>query len=210
MSAFSSGIRPLNATYPPQASGELVATTPLGRDENGKNLVAYIVRTEDEAPQFRAPQQANTNDPRARLQDAPQRKAGQKNNEPPARFIRPDNLLSREHKAEVDHLRARDTAIREQAGELTDGDGESLLTSFVYATGPDGKRYVLGVGAPLRAFTQSDEEKARRQPKKADGEAVQLPLEGPENVRVRAAIAYRTTSYNDAAGARAGLIDNAI
>lgn len=207
MSAFSSGIRPFGATYSPQASGELVATTPLGRDENGKNLVAYIVRTDEEAPTFKTPAQANANDPRARLQEGAQRKF-QNKTETPARFIKPDNLLSREQKAEVDHLRKRDAEIRTQAEDLTDGNGEGFLTSFVYGAGPDGKRYVLGVGLPLRAYGQSDEEKARKQPKKADGEAVQLPPEGAENVHVRAAIAYRHTAYNDAGGPRAGLLDS--
>lgn len=227
MSAYTLGLRPFSSqplnAFP---TGEFVAATPLGRDADGKNLVAYIVRTDDAPPLPPLSQDtANGNDPKARLlqqQNAPNA-AAQKvqqaqvktaqdasakdvaKNPVGARFIKPQALLSSLQQAEVQHLGARDQAVKQDASNFSDGEGNSLITSFVYNEGPDGKRYAIGVAAPLLAQKAS---RTYKQNTSSDGVAsTKTPLNGgADNIHVRAAIAYRQTSYSDGQGST-GLVD---
>src|ERR1700733_6593457 len=136
---------------PPQ--GEVLAATPLGQDQEGTTLVAYIVRKEGDAASSRgAASSANTNDPKAKpaanfeADLAQATTAAATAGGASAKFLKPDALLSRLEKAQVDHLRAREGAIKK---ELT-GDASSVSTgSFIYQTGPDGRNYVVGVATPL-------------------------------------------------------------
>jgi hypothetical protein len=188
------------AQAPPQ--GELVAATPLGKDADGKNLVAYIIRTDEEADiRARVLQNANSNNPNLKKQGVTQ--------EPPpqpraksgtaARFIKPDIFLSQLEKEQLQQLRLRDANIREEADALDNGDSHSLITAFVYDKGPDGRRYAVGVAAPLIAQKQSTENKA----------PPPLPS-GQLNPYIQASLAYRHSSEQDATGPKAGLLDRAL
>lgn len=203
----------LSAQAPPQ--GELVATTPLGRDENGKNLVAYIIRTDEEAGiNPRALNNANGNAQNAKAAaaagaaynkaaappDAPRPQIPQNKNNTSARFVKPDALLSRLEQEQLDQLRARDAAIHDEAAQNSAAP-ESLLTSFVYDKGPDGKRYAVGVSAPLIAQNSSKESASKAPPP--------LPS-GTLNPYVQASLAYRHSSNQDASGPKAGLLDKAL
>lgn len=200
-----------------------MAATPLGRDENGKNLVAYIVRTDEEAPRFALPQKNLANSNRADAQkgtqplpDKEQALALSTGTAPPprkgpppsphaetsARFITPEHMLSRMQHEQLAQLRAREADIREDADALEGNDTETLLTSFVFGEGPDGRRYILGVAPPLVA--------QRAAPAGSKAYAAQSLYEGAENIHIRAANAYRSTHHNDAEGPKAGLIDRAL
>lgn len=195
-----------------------MATTPLGRDENGKNLVAYIVRTQDDPPAYKLPGQlANSNYPKKSfLNDAadditqqekliaPTLKPAEKNRSQPyanpsssASFIKPDELLSRLEQSQVNQLRIRNDDIRRDTTELNDGNGNALLTTFVYNTGPDGRRYAVGVSAPLLS----------RQTAKAP-EANTTPT--PATPSGRAANAYQQLAYVTEADFRSGLLNKSI
>jgi hypothetical protein len=215
--------------------GEVVATTPLGRDADGKNLVAYIVRTEDEAPRFTPPKQANTNQANNQSNnlnnfiqagqakensEKDKSKAAEnfqnsfaqnklaKNNPTSALFIKPDQLLTRQEQAQLNQLRERDAEIKNDDTVLDDGDGNELLTAPIYATGPDGRRYVLGSGPPLLAGTAGNK---NQNSGLNSAYSNAFPLQGgAENIYVKAAISYRHTSYNDYQGYSGGLIDRAL
>lgn len=218
MSTFPVGIRsPLlypnvtNSGEPKPA--EIVATTPLGRDENGKNLVAYIVRTEEEVPAYKLPNSSNSNTPKksflsdaavtALQQQAPQAKPKVEQRIPPksentsAQFIKPDDLLSRLEQSQVDQLRARNDAVHSDKTDLTDGDGNALLTSFIYNTGPDGRRYAVGVSVPLLTKQPAAEPSP-------DGEEL------PSTPLGKATSAYRQSAYYNATDLRSGLLNKAI
>lgn len=198
-----------------------MAATPLGRDEHGKNLVAYIVRTDEEAPRFvPSAALANGNDPeeklrgeklKAALVDEKNKDQKTKNSsslsqqalqQASARFITPDHLLSPRDQAAVDQLRSRDAAVKDDADALEENSAEIFLTSFVYGEGPDGKRYALGVSAPLitQKYSKASESKNNPSP----------PPDGTENINIRAALAYRSSYYSDAQGPRAGLLDRSL
>ncbi|MBY0428684.1 MAG: hypothetical protein K2Q32_05645 [Alphaproteobacteria bacterium] len=227
MSTFPIGTRsPLlypNVTNPSDLKpGEVVATTPLGRDENGKNLVAYIVRTDEEVPAYKLPNNlANGNTPKKSFlsdtatqqellaqaqiktkQDktadnrAPQRQTI-KNENTSAQFIKPDDLLSRLEQSQVDQLRARDDAVRADTTPLNDGAGHELLTSLIFNTGPDGRRYAVGVSAPLVTQQQSQPDHAAtdEEPSSPTGKAVE---------------AYKKSAYFNATDFRSGLLNKAI
>lgn len=192
---------------------EIVATTPLGRDENGKNLVAYIVRTEEDVPAYKLPNSSNSNTPKKSfLSDAavtalqqqtqsPKPKVEQrvppKTENTSAQFIKPDDLLSRLEQSQVDQLRARNDAVRNDKTDLNDGDGNALLTSLIYNTGPDGRRYAVGVSAPLLTKQPSAEPEAG-----ADDPTATL--------QGKAASAYRQSAYYNATDLRSGLLNKAI
>jgi hypothetical protein len=198
MAVFSVGspTSPVQIQNPPP--GELVAATPLGRDADGNNLTAYIVRDRTDAPRFAVPRPplANNNDPKAKL--AAKENSSEKTSAPPrgetsARFIKPDALLSREEQAEVEQLRQRDHAVRGEADE--DAGNVALLTSYVYGAGPDGRRYALGVSAPLLLQNA--------------GPPLKGSLPGPtvEDRHAKAAASYRALASTDASGERAAIID---
>lgn len=227
MSTFPIGIRsPL--LYPNVTNsgdlkpGEVVATTPLGRDENGKNLVAYIVRTDEEVPAYKLPnnlangnrpkksflsdkaaQQAQLNEPQINSQQekpAPKRtepNSFSKSNTTSARFIKPDELLSRLEQSQLDQLRARDNAVRNDTTQLDDGAGNALLTALIFNTGPDGRRYAVGVSAPLR--TQQE------------FQSTDVPdednISSPSGIAVQA---YKKSAYFNATDYRSGLLNKAI
>ncbi len=218
MSTFPVGIRsPL--LYPNVINsgelkpGEVVATTPLGRDADGKNLVAYIVRTEEEVPAYKLPNSSNSNTPKksflsdaataALQQQTPQTKpkveqrVPSKSETTSAQFIKPDDLLSRLEQSQVDQLRARNDAVRSDTTNLNDGAGNALLTSLIYNKGPDGRRYAVGVSAPL--LTQS-------------GSATPDPEaeETPTTPLGKATSAYRQSAYFNATDLRSGLLNKAI
>ena len=227
MSTFPIGTRsPLlypNVTNPGELKpGEVVATTPLGRDENGKNLVAYIVRTEEDVPAYKLPNNlANGNRPKksflsdaatqqellaqAQLQTKQDKPPGKisnaypnnKNSDTTAQFIKPDDLLSRIEQSQVNQLRARDEAIRTDSTVLSDGVGNELLTSLIYYTGPDGRRYAVGVSTPL--LTQKKVQ--------ADSAEVEDDTATPEG---RASQLYQKSAYNNATDFRSGLLNKTI
>lgn len=203
-------------------SGEVVATTPLGRDENGKNLVAYIVRTEEEVPAYKLPTNlANGNRPKksflsdAAPQDpllteppvkprsdktpsattAPSR--SYESSETSAQYIKPDELLSRLEQSQVEQLRARDNAVRGDGATIDDGAGNALLTTLIYNTGPDGRRYAVGVSAPLLTAQQTDISES------ADDDEPASALE-------KAAQAYKKSAYYNSTDFRSGLLNKAI
>jgi hypothetical protein len=174
MSAIPFVSRPLSApSYAPPA-GELVAATPLGRDADGKNLTAYIVRSDTSPPPITPilPRSANANTPQdiapeainqdeanqanERLKKQPRQKA-----ETPARFVKPDYLLSNLEQAQLSQLRAREGDVTDDAQRLNDDKGNTLLTSLIYDRGPDGRNYAVGVSAPLLA--QKNRTKSRIQ-----------------------------------------------
>lgn len=223
MRAYSLGNYPYSAYSQAPPPGELVAATPLGKDENGKNLVAYIMRTEEEVslPLSARKQNANSNSPFAektvanpRTQTAPQAQPlpqQQAQQQTPvqaqnaaraysaARFIKPDELLTSLEQEQLAQLRARDADVNEDAQRLNDGGGDTLLTSFVYDQGPDGRRYAVGVAAPLLA------QKAGLK----NSETLQLP-QGELNPYLQASLAYRHSATQDISGPRAGLFNQAI
>ncbi len=226
MSTFPIGIRsPLlhpNVTNAGDLKlGEVVATTPLGRDENGKNLIAYIVRTDEEAPDYKLPNNlANGNTPKksflsdnaalqaqlaeTQLKSKPANKRSEpnqtiKNETTSAQFIKPDELLSRLEQSQLDQLRARDNEVRGDTTELDDGAGHALLTSLIYNIGPDGRRYAVGVSAPL--LTQQESE----------AEAVETPEEDDTSSPSGKAVqAYKQSSYYHSTDFRSGLLNKAI
>ncbi|MBI3419551.1 MAG: hypothetical protein HY053_05415 [Proteobacteria bacterium] len=110
--------------------------------------LAPLPSNEEEAPP-RAPSSANTNDPKAKaaatfsadLAQATATTATATGSS--ARFIKPDSLLTRLEKAQVEHLRARDAAIKKEATETTGAP------TFIYQTGPDGGNYAVGIATPL-------------------------------------------------------------
>src|SRR6185436_12879544 len=75
---------------------------------------------EEEVPS-RAASSANTNDPKAKAAAAFSADLAQATTTAAvatgstARFIKPDSLLTRLERAQVEHLRARDTAIKKEA-----------------------------------------------------------------------------------------------
>jgi hypothetical protein len=200
MSVFSVGLRPLNiqAQAPPQ--GELVAATPLGRDADGKNLVAYIVRTEDDAPAVDIPRRAlaNNNNPAEKFQTNSQQAQKQTRQESAARFIRPDPLLSRMEQAQVDQLRARDD-------DVTNDDANAPLESYVYQSGPDGRRYAVGAAAALLAQKIGQDTAPSKAPPSSPEAQKAL-----QDARLYATSAYRQMAGYDAQGPRASLIDQAF
>lgn len=193
--------------------GEVVATTPLGRDENGKNLVAYIVRTEEEVPAYKLPNSSNNNTPKKSFlsdaavtqlqqQQAQAKPKAEKQPQPKsentsAQFIKPDDLLSRLEQSQVDQLRARNEAVRTDTTALNDGDGNPLLTSLIYNTGPDGRRYAVGVSAPLLT-------KQGFSTPQADAD------ETTSTAISRATSAYKQSAYFNATDFRSGLLNKAI
>lgn len=193
--------------------GEVVATTPLGRDENGKNLVAYIVRTEEEVPAYKLPNSSNSNTPKksflsdaavtqlqqqqAQTKTKVDKEPQQKSDATSAQFIKPDDLLSSLEQSQVDQLRARNVAVRSDTTALNDGDGNPLLTSLIYNTGPDGRRYAVGVSAPLLT-------KQAVSAPEPDGDA------SPMTAISRATSAYTQSAYFNATDFRSGLFNKAI
>ncbi|HVY12624.1 MAG TPA: hypothetical protein VHB73_03565 [Alphaproteobacteria bacterium] len=136
------------------SQGEVLATTSLGQDQQGANIVAYIVRKNGEgsAQAQNKSSSANTNDPTARSAanfsaDLAQTAAPAAASGTSARFITPDNLLSPLDKAKVNHLRTREGAVKKEVASLSDDDAKGL--SFVYETGPDGRPYVVGMATNL-------------------------------------------------------------
>ena len=222
MSTFPIGTRsPLlypNVTNPSELKpGEVVATTPLGRDENGKNLVAYIVRTDEEVPAYKLPNNlANGNTPKksflsdaaaqqelllqaqlkSKIEKPVPQKTSVKNETTSAQFIKPDDLLSRLEQSQLDQLRARDNAIRADNTALDDGAGNALLTSLIYSRGPDGRRYAVGVSAPL--LTQKE-----AQTDAQSEDETSSPLDN-------ATRAYKKSAYFNATDFRSGLLNKAI
>lgn len=187
---------PVQIQNPPL--GELVAATSLGRDAEGNNLTAYIVRDRNEALCFALPRTplANNNNPKERL--AGKDAAGEKISAPlrgetAARFIRPDALLSQLEQAEVDQLRQRDQDVRFEATD--DAANTALLTSYVYGSGPDGRRYALGVSAPLLLQNVGVPLKGN------------LPGPSVEERHAKAAASYRALAGADASLDRAAIID---
>jgi hypothetical protein len=204
-------------------AGDVVAATPLGRDENGKNLVAYIVRTEDEAPQYKLPNSlANSNTPKksflsdtappidpasAQPKTKLQNPVQPKQETTSAQFIKPDDLLSRLEQSQVNQLRERDNAIRNDTTKLNDGAGNALLTALIYNSGPDGRRYAVGVSAPLS--TQQAIRDSESQGSELLGSESQ---EGENNASPlgKAATAYRQSAYFNATDFRSTLFNKAI
>jgi hypothetical protein len=214
MAINAGGIRssPLHGNLP--AASELVAATPLGRDAEGKNLTAYIVRTDGEAPAYSPPPRANNNAPvKTRVQEVAAEETPKQRPAPATnpRFIKPDDLLTRSEKAEVEQLRARDADIRKQSSE------GGLLSSYVYGNGPDNRRYILGVSAPLlredtnkaEAETVSEEEPSNTRSASREKPGLLLP-QGSNNPYLQASLAYRANYHQDAAGHKAGLLDQAV
>ncbi len=195
MRAFPVGFSTPYAVSQAPPTGELVAATPLGKDQDGKNLVAYIVRTEDDAPQTPLRQAGNNNDPRAKQaainpqQPRPQNKPGTS-----AQFIKPDDLLSRLERSQLEQLRLRNTDVTTDNEKLSDGAGHDLLPAYVYAKGPDGKQYALGVG---KAFTLNDDSKTPEP----------LARQGASRAYAQAAGAYAHASGQDIAGNKANLLN---
>ncbi len=190
-------------------SGERVAT-PLGHDDHGKNLVVYIVRTEEDSPAYKqrghlangnTPEKSVLkNDETEKITPKPdsQRAApfeSAKNETTTACYITPDDLLSHLEQSRLNHLRARHDAIRKDTTPVNDGAGNTLLTSYVYNTGPDGRRYAVGISTPHPTSSE---------PSNAQPDEVTLSPSG------KAAQAYRQSSYDHAADFRSGLLDKAI
>jgi hypothetical protein len=133
----------------PQQGEPLAQTTHAAHAEG---LTAYVVRTKDEAPSKNTSSaSANVNDPKAPqpdfsadLQHAQTNTYTQSTS---AKFLTPDSLLTKREQAQVNHLRARDAAIKKEADELNGSDAAGL--SFVYETGPDGRNYIIGMATPL-------------------------------------------------------------
>ncbi|NDE91479.1 MAG: hypothetical protein EB059_10175 [Alphaproteobacteria bacterium] len=225
MSTLPIGIRSLlpypNVTHAGDSkAGELVAATPLGRDADGKNLIAYIVRTDDEAPAYKLPTGlANSNTPKksflsdaAAQSSAPtppqvktEKQPAPKSYAAPntsAQFIKPDDLLTRLEQSQVNQLRARDADIHNDTTALHDGNGNALLTSLIYSTGPDGRRYAVGVSAPL--LTQHDSPETENI---SDDASSETPVNTPLG---KAAATYQQSSYFNATDFRSALLDKAI
>lgn len=160
------GINPYIFSKPTSlVDAQVLSQSPLGRDATGAHLTAYIVRSEEEAPSPNLKSSANTNSAHAAPAASFQENlvaAEQATYTPQtsARFIKPDHLLSRLEKAQVDHLRARDGAVKK---EVKDIGGESGF-SLIYETGPDGRQYAVGVATPLLhqgSFQQVEEKPAQ-------------------------------------------------
>jgi hypothetical protein len=150
MRPTAAGIYPNFIRGSPVLDAQVLAATPLGKDAAGANLTAYIVRSDEEAPAPPAKNTANTNETSApsAASFAENLVASQQaviSGQTSAKFLKPDSLLTRLEKAQVDHLRARDTQIKK---EVSDAKTTSSA-SFVYQSGPDGRNYIVGVAAPL-------------------------------------------------------------
>jgi hypothetical protein len=108
------------------------------------------VRSDEEAPAPPTKNTANTNETSApsAASFAENLVASQQaviSGQTSAKFLKPDSLLTRLEKAQVDHLRARDTEIKKEVSDAK----SATSPSFIYQSGPDGRNYIVGVATPL-------------------------------------------------------------
>ena len=76
---------------------------------------------------------------------------------------RNSNELTAEERAVVDEMRARDQSVRqeEKAHAAVAGDLAGAI-QYDYATGPDGRQYVVGGSVPISTRSSADPEQAAR------------------------------------------------